>query len=342
MHNLVKLAIKRQPIHSLFQHGLDVIGERLLSNYKLMDKMNTIFKKIFLMCCIITTILISAVDFSLLQLNRDLQQLLPSAPKQRRSTCPPPAYVKKETFSQKTRAAKSDTQREKQTEAHEPTKKQQALAIINEYDFYKMLGIAPAATAAQIKKAYHKMALAWHPDKNLDIPQEAGEAFKQISRARDVLSDTAKRNAYDQLLANCRKLFKTEDEIRACMKGEQPKSQAQSSQQSSFPAAGPSQAQAISLDKVFADMRVLTQQLNTMLKANVYGFMNFSAKGMMVATATATAFAMLEKQAIAIICNLPLPQQTNFLRELAIIKKSFYESLFALGTIGLLRTFNVF
>jgi len=64
--------------------------------------------------------------------------------------------------------------------------------------YYKLLGLAPeSADAAAIKKAYRKLALKWHPDKNPDNKEEAERMFKDISIAYDVLSDPEKKQAYD-------------------------------------------------------------------------------------------------------------------------------------------------
>ena len=60
-------------------------------------------------------------------------------------------------------------------------------------DFYKILGIQRDATDRQIKKAYRKMALKYHPDKNPDNKEQAAENFKKISEAYGVLSDKDKR-----------------------------------------------------------------------------------------------------------------------------------------------------
>ena len=64
-------------------------------------------------------------------------------------------------------------------------------------DYYAILGIKKDATEAEIKKAYRKLALKWHPDKNPNNREEAEEKFKKINEAYSVLSDKNKRNQYD-------------------------------------------------------------------------------------------------------------------------------------------------
>ncbi len=66
-----------------------------------------------------------------------------------------------------------------------------------EEDYYKLLGISKNATEAEIKKAYRKMAIKYHPDKNQG-DKTAEEKFKEISQAYEVLSDKNKRTQYDQ------------------------------------------------------------------------------------------------------------------------------------------------
>ncbi len=64
-------------------------------------------------------------------------------------------------------------------------------------DFYKILGVNKDATTSQIKKAYRKLAMVYHPDKNPDDPG-ASEKFHDINAAYEVLSDTEKREIYDR------------------------------------------------------------------------------------------------------------------------------------------------
>jgi DnaJ-class molecular chaperone len=65
-------------------------------------------------------------------------------------------------------------------------------------DFYEVLGVDKSASAADIKSAYRKAALKWHPDKNADKKEEAEAKFKEINEAYQVLSDEKKKQAYDQ------------------------------------------------------------------------------------------------------------------------------------------------
>lgn len=64
-------------------------------------------------------------------------------------------------------------------------------------DYYEVLGVAKSASADEIKKAYRKLAIKYHPDKNPDN-KEAEEKFKEAAEAYDVLSNAQKKQRYDQ------------------------------------------------------------------------------------------------------------------------------------------------
>src|SRR5688500_4885384 len=63
-------------------------------------------------------------------------------------------------------------------------------------DLYEVLGVDRGADADAIKKAYRKLAMQYHPDRNSDA--DAAERFKEANRAYEVLSDAEKRARYDR------------------------------------------------------------------------------------------------------------------------------------------------
>ncbi|MCW3105027.1 MAG: DnaJ-class molecular chaperone with C-terminal Zn finger domain [Bacteroidetes bacterium] len=72
---------------------------------------------------------------------------------------------------------------------------------MNYKDYYKILGLTKAATQEEIKKAFRKLAVKYHPDKNPGN-KAAEEKFKEISEAHEVLGDPEKRKKYDELGEN--------------------------------------------------------------------------------------------------------------------------------------------
>ena len=66
-------------------------------------------------------------------------------------------------------------------------------------DYYSVLGVSEGASREEIKRAFRKLAMKYHPDKNLGNEQWAGEKFKEINEAYAVLGDEAKRQEYDRM-----------------------------------------------------------------------------------------------------------------------------------------------
>ena len=67
----------------------------------------------------------------------------------------------------------------------------------NKRDYYEVLGLSKGASEDEIKKAYRKSAMKYHPDRNPG-DKEAEEKFKELGEAYEVLSDDDKRARYDQ------------------------------------------------------------------------------------------------------------------------------------------------
>ncbi|XP_020087008.1 dnaJ protein P58IPK homolog B [Ananas comosus] len=75
---------------------------------------------------------------------------------------------------------------------------EKALKLSKRKDWYKILGVSKTASIAEIKRAYKKLALQWHPDKNVDNREEAEAKFREIAAAYEVLGDEDKRVRYDR------------------------------------------------------------------------------------------------------------------------------------------------
>ena len=69
--------------------------------------------------------------------------------------------------------------------------------MVKETQLYDTLSVAPNATQSELKKAYRKLALKYHPDKNPG--EDAEQKFKEISAAYEILSDEDKRDKYDRV-----------------------------------------------------------------------------------------------------------------------------------------------
>ncbi|OXB64517.1 hypothetical protein ASZ78_012780 [Callipepla squamata] len=65
-------------------------------------------------------------------------------------------------------------------------------------DYYKVLELQKNASQDDIRKSYHRLALKWHPDKNLTKKEEAENKFKAVNEAYKILSDPQKRLLYDR------------------------------------------------------------------------------------------------------------------------------------------------
>jgi len=67
-------------------------------------------------------------------------------------------------------------------------------------DYYRILGVEQNASPEEIKRAFRRLALKFHPDRNPENPELAEEKFKEINEAYSVLGDESRRREYDRLL----------------------------------------------------------------------------------------------------------------------------------------------
>ena len=68
---------------------------------------------------------------------------------------------------------------------------------MSQRDYYEVLGVSRSASNTELKKAFKKLAMKYHPDRNPDDPA-ADEKFKEAAEAYEILSDAEKKSAYDQ------------------------------------------------------------------------------------------------------------------------------------------------
>ena len=65
-------------------------------------------------------------------------------------------------------------------------------------DYYEVLGVSRGCDEDELKRAYRKLALKYHPDKNPDTRADAEERFKEVNQAYQILSDPQRREQYDR------------------------------------------------------------------------------------------------------------------------------------------------
>lgn len=89
--------------------------------------------------------------------------------------------------------------------------------MANKRDYYEVLGVSKNATDAELKNAYKKMAIKYHPDRQVGKSDEekkaAEEKFKEAAEAYDVLRDPQKRQQYDQYGFNGRSSVEPVDSV---------------------------------------------------------------------------------------------------------------------------------
>ena len=68
--------------------------------------------------------------------------------------------------------------------------------------YYSVLGVEPNVSEDDLKRAYRKAAMKWHPDKNMSNVKPAEDKFKEIQQAYDTLRDPKSREGYDHMLMN--------------------------------------------------------------------------------------------------------------------------------------------
>lgn len=79
-------------------------------------------------------------------------------------------------------------------------------------DYYKILGVERTASTDEIKRAYHRLARIFHPDKNQSITQKEQEKFSDITEAYNILGNLDNRLKYTVLLNNDKKLIEEIEE----------------------------------------------------------------------------------------------------------------------------------
>ncbi|CAH9068619.1 unnamed protein product [Cuscuta epithymum] len=95
------------------------------------------------------------------------------------------------------RASKNNLEEEECEEPNQYHESAEAGSSSNEKSLYEILGVEKSASQQEIKKAYHRLALRLHPDKNPDN-EEAKEKFQELQKVMSILGDEEKRAVYDE------------------------------------------------------------------------------------------------------------------------------------------------
>src|SRR5690606_35651919 len=126
-----------------------------------------------------------------------LTQMMWSMPSSKKSRTPSSAWVLRACFRAGPRTAQQGNAGASPALLFGPYDIPKETGHMAKRDYYEVLGVERGASEAELKKAYRRLAMKHHPDRNPD-DKASEEAFKEANEAYEVLSDASKRQAYDQ------------------------------------------------------------------------------------------------------------------------------------------------